>query len=135
MEIREFCEWDRLGVLACLKQVWSIDSIEDETLLDFIANDNHLYVVEEDGEILGCATLHIQKKLIRNGGKAAFIEEVVVKEEHRSKGIGEKLILTLTEVAKEMGCYKVALSCFPERVAFYERCGFIQENHTMRFNP
>jgi glucosamine-phosphate N-acetyltransferase len=135
MEIREFSTWDKDGVLSCLKEVWSIDSIEEKTLLDFIGNDNHLYVVEEDGEILGCATLHIQKKLIRNGGLAAFVEEVVVKGEHRGKGIGEKLIDKIVEVAKEMGCYKVTLSCFPERVAFYERCGFIKENHTMRFNP
>lgn len=134
MEIKEFYPWDEDGVLDCLKQVWSIDSIEESVLIDFIANDNHLYVAKDDIDVLGCATLHIQKKLIRNGGKAAFIEEVVVKEEHRGKGIGEKLITHLVEKAKEMGCYKVTLSCFPERVAFYERCGFSKENHTMRIS-
>jgi glucosamine-phosphate N-acetyltransferase len=134
MEIREFSGQDQDGVLACLKEVWSIDSIEEKVLFDFIGNDNYLYVVEEDDKILGCATLHIQKKLIRNGGKAAFIEEVVVLKEHRGKGIGEVLIKKLVEVAKEMNCYKVTLSCFPERVAFYERCGFSKENHTRRFS-
>ncbi len=134
MEIREFSRKDQAGVLGCLKEVWSIDSIEDKVLFDFIGNDNYLYVVEENDEILGCATLHIQKKLIRNGGLAAFIEEVVVRNEHRGKGIGEDLIRKIIEVAKEMGCYKVTLSCFPERVAFYERCGFAKENHTMRIS-
>jgi len=134
MEIREFSRKDQAGVLECLKEVWSIDSIEDRVLFDFIGNDNYLYVVEENDEILGCATLHIQKKLIRNGGLAAFIEEVVVRNEHRGKGIGEDLIRKIIEVAKEMGCYKVTLSCFPERVAFYERCGFAKENHTMRIS-
>lgn len=135
MEIREFADWDSTGVLACLKEVWSIDSIEKEVLLDFIGNDNHLYVVEKEDKIVGCATLHIQRKLIRNGGKAAYIEEVVVREENRGQGIGEMLMARLVEKAKEMGCYKVTLSCFPERVAFYERCGFFKENHTMRLNP
>ena len=40
----------------------------------------------------------------------------------------------LTYQDKNKNCYKIILSCFPERVSFYERNGFIQESITMRNN-
>jgi N-acetylglutamate synthase-like GNAT family acetyltransferase len=130
--IREFDHKDKSGVLECLKEVWSISSIDDDFLDDYLANNNLLYVVDLDGEIAGCATLHLQKKLIRNGSIAGFIEEVVVKEKYRNNKLGESLISYLADKAKERGCYKVVLSCYPERISFYERCGFFQETITMR---
>jgi glucosamine-phosphate N-acetyltransferase len=130
--IREFRLDDKDGVLECLKEVWSITSIEDDVLNDYLKNSNLLYVIDIDGEIAGCASLHLQKKLIRNGSIAGFIEEVVVKEKYRNKKLGESLINYLSDKAKESGCYKVVLSCYPERISFYERCGFFQETTTMR---
>jgi glucosamine-phosphate N-acetyltransferase len=59
---------------------------------------------------------------------------IVVKEKYRGQRVGEKLINYLTEEAKKIGCYKVSLSCFPERVNFYERCGFKNESITMRIS-
>jgi GNAT superfamily N-acetyltransferase len=89
--------------------------------------------IEDNNEIIGTATLHFQHKIIRNGGVAALIEDVAVREKYRGHGIGVKLIEHLIEIAKSCGCYKINLSCFPERVAFYERCGLKQESITMRY--
>jgi N-acetylglutamate synthase-like GNAT family acetyltransferase len=130
--IREFRSDDKDGVLGCLKEVWSITSIDDDVLDNYLRNSNLLYVIDIDGEIAGCATLHLQKKLIRNGSTAGFIEDVVVKEKYRNNKLGESLIGHLVDKAKEKECYKVILSCYPERIAFYERCGFFQETITMR---
>lgn len=130
--IRRFDSRDKDGVLKCLKEVWNITRIDDNVLEDYLANNNLLYVVDIDGEIAGCATLHLQRKLIRNGSIAGFIEEVVVKEKYRNNKLGESLIKHLVDQASEMGCYKVVLSCYPERIPFYERCGFFVETTTMR---
>jgi len=130
--IREFRSDDKDGVLGCLKEVWSITSIDDDVLDNYLRNSNLLYVIDIDGEIAGCATLHLQKKLIRNGSTAGFIEDVVVKGKYRNNKLGESLIGYLVDKAKEKECYKVILSCYPERIAFYERCGFFQETITMR---
>lgn len=132
--IREFCHNDKDGVLECLKEVWSITSIDDEFLHNYLETQNLLYVIDLDGEIAGCATLHLQKKLIRNGSISGLIEEVVVKEKYRDQGLGKTLIKHLTSEAEKIGCYKVILSCYPERIAFYERCGFFNETTTMRKN-
>lgn len=130
--IRKFEIKDKEYILDCLREVWNIDRIDDIFLEEYLNNDNHLYVIELKDEIVGCATLHLQKKLIRNGSIAGFIEEVVIKEKYRNQNLGKKLINRLLEESIKLGCYKVTLSCFPERVNFYERCGFKNESITMR---
>jgi glucosamine-phosphate N-acetyltransferase len=134
MIIREFQQEDiEKGLLETYQEVWKIDEISEITLHNFLATDNYMVVAEDEGEIIGTATLHFQRKLIRNGGIAAFIEDVAVREKYRGQGIGAKLVEHLIEEARKSGCYKVNLSCFPERVAFYERCGLKQESITMRY--
>ena len=131
---RDFEEEDiKKGLLETLKEVWHIDNIEESTLNDWLLNDNHMIIAEINGEVIGTATLHIQKKLIRNGGIAGLIEEVAVREKFRGNNIGFELIQRLISKAKNMNCYKIILSCFPERISFYERNGFFQESTLMRY--
>ena len=135
MVIRELKKEDLLnGVLPTLKEVWNITEITDETYTEYINNNNYMFVVEIDGEIIGCATLHLQKKLIRDGGVAGFIEDVVIREEFRGNNIGSKLISKLIDKSKELGCYKVVLSCFPDRENFYIRNGFYNESINIRYD-
>lgn len=133
--IKELKKGDSIyGLLETLKEVWFIENITEETLNKWFYNNNYMFVAEVDGEIVGTATLHIQQKLIRNGGIAGLIEDVAVRENLRGHNIGSQLIQKLIEKAKTLGCYKVILSCFPERVNFYERNGFFQESILMRLN-
>lgn len=122
------------GLIETYSEVWFIDEIKEKTMNDFLSNANHMIVCEIDGEIVGTATLHIQKKIIRNGGTAGLIEDVVVREKMRGRGIGQKMVSVLIDKAKLLDCYKVILSCFPERINFYERSGFSNESITMRYN-
>jgi glucosamine-phosphate N-acetyltransferase len=135
MIIRKFEYSDiEKGLLETYKEVWYIDEITQSTLNEWLNNDNYMVVAEDEGIIVGTATLHIQNKIIRNGGKSGLIEDVAVRENLRGNNIGSLLIQHLIDKAKEIGCYKVILSCFPERVNFYERNGFINESITMRYN-
>lgn len=120
------------GLLETYKEVWSIDEISEKTYDEWIQNNNYMFVIEDDGLIIGSGTLHVEKKFIRNGGLAGFIEDVVVRNDYRGKNLGSELIQKLVEKGKELGCYKIVLSCFPERVSFYERNGFFQESILMR---
>lgn len=133
IQIKNFDPNENLkGLLETLKEVWSIEEISEDNLKNWQSNDNHMVIAELNGEIIGTATLHLQKKLIRNGGTAGLIEDVAVKKEYRGNNIGSLLIQELLKKAKTFNCYKVILSCFPERVAFYERNGFYQESILMR---
>ena len=120
------------GLLDTLKEVWSIDEISEQSINNWMNNDNHMVVAVMDDEIVGTATLHLQKKLIRNGGVAGLIEDVAVRNKLRGYKIGSLLIKELLNKAEKFNCYKVILSCFPERVSFYERNGFFQESILMR---
>jgi glucosamine-phosphate N-acetyltransferase len=135
MIIREFQKDDiNKGLIETYKEVWWITDITDESLKKYLSNNNYMVVCEENDVIIGTATLHIQHKLIRDGGIAGLIEDVAVREEFRGKNIGSELIQHLIDKSKELGCYKVILSCFPERINFYEKNGFINESITMRHN-
>jgi glucosamine-phosphate N-acetyltransferase len=95
--------------------------------------DNHIiFVLENDqNRIIASGTVLIEQKLIRNMGKVAHIEDIVVDKESNGKGIGKKLINKLTEYAKEQGCYKVILDCRDNVVPFYEKCGFVKKESEM----
>lgn len=136
MIIREFQPDDiNKGLLETYKEVWFLTEITEQTLQEWMNNDNIMVVAENEiGEIVGTCTLHLQKKFIRNGGIAGLIEDVAVRENLRGQNVGSLLVQKAIDIAKNKNCYKVILSCFPERVAFYERNGFVQESLTMRHN-
>ena len=83
-----------------------------------------LYVAREDEKILGTVTLVIYKIPT---GKKAWIEDVVVNESARGKGVAEALIRHVLEVARQKGIEKIALTSQPFRVAannLYRKVGF-----------
>lgn len=133
MTIREFQKGDEVGLLEILKETWYITEIQENVLSEWMTN-NYNFVAVEEQEIIGTITLHLQRKLIRNGGLAGFIEDVAVKEKFRGNKIGFLLVQKALEKARDLGCYKVILSCFDERVNFYEKSGFFRECNTMRVN-
>ena len=60
----------------------------------------------ENGEELGAMYLY----LIRNDSHKkpyALLEDLLVKEEHRGKGVGSALVKEAITEAKRLGCYKV----------------------------
>ena len=138
MIIREGSHQDIASMYDLLHQVWTIEAMPYDIKLHHfnrcLSNNSTFYIAEENNKTIGMLMLHIQYKLIKNGGSAAFIEEVVVDKNNRGKGVGKKLVEYACNIAKSLDCYKVSLSCFKNRVAFYERCGFDNESHSMRLN-
>lgn len=119
------------GFLDTLKELSDTDiTVEDSEILFLFFMDNedyHIYVAELDDSVIGCATLFVERKFIHNGGKSGHIEDVIVREEHRGKDIGSKLVLELMEKAKDIGCYKVVLDCGCDVAPFYDKLGMVGE--------
>ncbi|OKL48715.1 GNAT family N-acetyltransferase [Boudabousia marimammalium] len=97
----------------------------------FIARDEPDYTTAgpevdttQPGQILGMLTLvtfHIPT------GMRGWIEDVVVDETARGKGLGRALIEESVAFAKEIGCKTVDLTSRPSREAanrLYQSCGF-----------
>ncbi|KAL3677772.1 hypothetical protein R1sor_020728 [Riccia sorocarpa] len=91
------------------------------------AGDLHHVVVIEDIErhvIVASATLLVEPKLIRKCGKAGHIEDVVVDQTARGQHLGQRIVSHLTNLSKQLGCYKVILDCSEANAPFYGKCGF-----------
>ena len=82
------------------------------------------FVARVDGAIIGIATLVMYRTPV---GVHAWIEDVVVDNAARGKGVGEALTRAMIERAKQKGVRKLALTSNPRREAanrLYQRLGF-----------
>ena len=88
------------------------------------SNQQFIMVYEVDGRLVGTAELVIKHNLTHGCKPYGFIENVVVDQRYRGKGIGGKLIESCIKIARERGCYKLILTCKDELVKWYGRFGF-----------
>lgn len=68
-----------------------------------------LYVVELDNEVAGTIVLLVIPNLSHNGTPWALLENLIVTETHRRKGLGRMLLEYAVGVARESGCHMVEL--------------------------
>ena len=86
------------------------------------------YVAESDGAIVGFGSLHIEPQL-HHVGLAGEIQELVVHETVRSKGIGAELVSRLEQEAEKRGCVAIEVTTrkrWIDAQRFYKRMGFRQ---------
>jgi len=80
--------------------------------------------IDDDGRIVGMATL-VSFRIPT--GMRACIEDVVVDEAGRGRGVGRALTDAMVERARELGCRTVDLTSRPSREEanrLYQRAGF-----------
>ena len=78
------------------------------------ALDSHLYVMKDGARTIGCATLGVFHSPT---GRKASIEDVVVLDEYRGRGLGKELLRHLVAEASKLAPIKVQLTSRPSRVA------------------
>ncbi len=98
----------------------------NETLTALVESENsHLFLAYDEVEnIIGMLTVGIYYSPT---GKKAWIEDVVVDDTVRGKGIGEKLVQHAIEFAKTKQVNLLMLTSHPSRIAankLYPRVGF-----------
>ena len=81
--------------------------------------------------IIGSVTIFIETKIIHNFGKVAHIEDVIVDNTYRGKGLGKVLVQKGIDYAQKHDCYKIILNCSDENIPFYEKCGFSKKENEM----
>lgn len=88
---------------------------------------------DESGPIVGTLTLVLYRVPT---GIRARIEDVVVDENVRGRGIGEALVCRALEMARQAGADGVALTSNPRRIAanrLYQRLGFTRWETNLYF--
>lgn len=91
-------------------------------------------VAEQEGMVVGTASLLIERKFIHRGGTIGHIEDVAVHPDFGGRGIGQELVAQLIELASRARCYKVILNCHEHLIPFYERSGFRRHDTGMRID-
>lgn len=140
VKIRQIQENDLFqGFLESLDSLRKASDLEEDdaklVLKKIRSNQNHVVMVaDSDGQIVGSITLLIEPKFIHQGGLVGHIEDVVVRSELQSKGIGEQLVNAALGYAKNHGCYKTILDCDDNVKPFYEKIGFKRNSNAMRFD-
>ncbi|MBI2610754.1 GNAT family N-acetyltransferase [Candidatus Kaiserbacteria bacterium] len=89
---------------------------------------SELWTAVEDRIIVGMATLVL---VVKVGGTSSRIEDVVVHEQYRKRGIGKALCQKLIERARAHGAYSIHLTSRPDRVIaneLYKKLGFKLHN-------
>ncbi|GIF65557.1 hypothetical protein Ais01nite_35920 [Asanoa ishikariensis] len=103
------------------------DAPGDEDMEAIFSQPNvSVVVARHHGEIVGCGILVTFEVLT---GRRAIIEDVVVAEEYRRRGIGRAIIGSCLDVARQARRRDVDLTSRPKRVAanrLYQQIGFVK---------
>jgi glucosamine-phosphate N-acetyltransferase len=85
------------------------------------------YVVKYNGHVIGTGKIILEYKCHNNFKKMGHLEDIVISEKYKNKGVGKYLVLFLMKVAKNEGCYKVILNCNEVLIPFYLKCGLTKK--------
>ena len=94
-----------------------------------------LLVAEERGEVIGTIVLLIVPNLSHSASPWALVENVVVDEGYRRRGVGRQLMDYAIARAIEAGCYRIVLTSDKRRGdahRFYQSLGFEASSHGFR---
>lgn len=98
---------------------------------EILEDDNyHLFVVKDNGVIVGSTLAVVIKSLATEGTPFLVIEDVIIKAGLRGKGIGRLMFEHIDNFAKNKNCsYSILVSSAHRKGAhkFYEAMGFKDE--------
>ena len=136
VEVRKATLEDEARVMGLMRELFRTDEIPDDSTTDWskaasifreIVKDDELgavLVAEEDGALLGTLTLSYPTA-IRCGGIYTCIEEFIVSEKARGKGVGGQLLEAAIAEATSKDCDEIQVNR-PSEMGYpvYLRHGF-----------
>jgi glucosamine-phosphate N-acetyltransferase len=121
--------------LLLLGELTTVSEITNEQFFNNIQKINTMgqiiIGIEETNIIICSGTIIIEPKIIHGAQPAGHIEDIVVLEKWRNKGIAKALLDHLREIAINHNCYKIILDCNDKMVSFYEKNGFSKKGIQM----
>tara|TARA_Y100000022_G_C13258951_1_gene381461 strand:- start:253 stop:687 length:435 start_codon:yes stop_codon:yes gene_type:complete len=98
-----------------------------KSLIERLSKNHNIYFYLENNKIVGAITLIIEQKIIHSGGKVGHIEDFVVLDEYRNKGIGSLLYNYVKILCEQNKCYKMILYCNELIENYYIKKGFVKK--------
>jgi glucosamine-phosphate N-acetyltransferase len=125
------------GFLEALASLAAVDLLPwqaEEVFRQRLGQGVRTYVAVHRQQVVGTASLLVERKYIHRGGLVGHIEDVAVHRGHQLRGVGTALVGHATEEARRLGCYKVILDCSEHLIPFYERLGYRPHNFGLRID-
>jgi len=98
-----------------------------KSLIERLPQNHNIYFYLENDKIVGAIILIIEQKIIHGGGKVGHIEDFVVLDEYRNKGIGSLLYNYVKILCEQNKCYKMILDCNELLENYYIKKGFVKK--------
>ena len=131
MDVYELTRCDEAvyGQMQALMRTLSTRCVFSKEQLKAVIDDDNsvLFVASDGGKIVGCATLCVFHSPT---GSKASIEDVVVHDEYRGRGIGRALMECVLNRARSLAPIELHLTSKPARVAanaLYQTLGFVRK--------
>uniref|UniRef100_A0A182K3L0 Glucosamine 6-phosphate N-acetyltransferase n=1 Tax=Anopheles christyi TaxID=43041 RepID=A0A182K3L0_9DIPT len=133
------------GFLQILSQLTKVGDVSLTQFLNRFAQmrasgDYYVTVIVDSryDKIIGSATLVLERKFIHGCATRGRLEDVVVDDTYRGKQLGKlycvaiqtrvkMIVVTVSLLAKELGCYKMSLDCKDKLIPFYKSIGYTLE--------
>lgn len=117
-----------LQTLFALEEDFSFDGERARRGLELMlsGDGSQVFVAQEDGSIVGMCSGQLTISTAE-GGPAALVEDVVVRQERRGRGIGKRLMRAVSRWADEQGAARLQLLADRENSAaldFYGTLGW-----------
>jgi len=108
------------------KLIKQLDSTAEFRLQAFnkAQENGYVSIIRKDKKIVGMGWIFPRQTLLRT---QAVVEDMIVDEEYRGRGLGEKILINLLKWAKKNGVQMAELTTNPKRIAannLYKKTGF-----------
>ena len=128
------------AILDLQTQIYRVDSLASnsrETLEKQLENPAcSVLVARLDDKIIGTATIYFID-VAAHGQPYAFLEGLVIHEDHRGNGHGTAFFKECAQIAKSKNCYKMLFTSGLDREdahKFYEKLGFKKWGYEFRMD-
>ncbi len=130
MLIRDAKLKDAPGIVRLIRQLGDSSDVTEGYVPQYLSGrDNNILLAQCEDVIQGLLSYSVRADLY-HAGNSVFIEELVVDEECRGKGIGDALLNALLERLPSLGCKEICLAVMPDNegaIRFYKRHGLVEE--------
>lgn len=103
----------------------------ENVFLSNLQNPEVFYIIAElEGKTIGFGSIHVNY-LLHHCGRIAEVQELIVDEGYRDRGIGSLMMDELKRIAAHNGCLQIEVCCSRKRdnsLKFYEAEGFIKSH-------
>lgn len=128
--VKEYFVYDFKIVRKLTSQLDPNAEINEQSLYKAMLN-GYVSKVYKKGKLVGMGWIFPRQTLLR---RQAVVEDMIVDEKYRGKGLGEKILLDLIRWAKQEGVEVIELTTNPKRIAanaLYKKVGFLlhETNH------